>query len=469
MPEEGNLGEKRAKDGQAETPHRPTNGQPRWQEAIDLLASGQYKDAATLLEETEAAADANGDPDLTIVLQAAREICLAGNDFRAEVDHHEQAYQAATQREQQLRQHLQALLNIIAARMGLPGREVNISPSSSSAPGPPQDSEIPGLLQRLQSLLGRSPDGKSIERDGAAPQAEAPVPAPAEPELTVIHNFAAHTGSNNSGPDLASRPDSPPMGSDDRPSLTVYCLGPFQLYQDDEPIEEWPSGKGKSVLKYLVMHRRQPVAKEVLMDLFWPDSDPDAARNSLNVAIYGLRQALRKGRPHFHHVLFEDDRYLLNRDLHIWLDVEEFRQRLSAAQKLQQRGNMEAAIRLYGACEALYRGEFLAEDRYEEWAIPNRRSLQDDYLGLLEQLSRYYLQQEAYATCITVCEKMLAVEPCREDAHRQLMRAYSRQAQRYLALRQYHACREALERELGVEPGRRTAELYDKIRCREPI
>jgi DNA-binding SARP family transcriptional activator len=295
------------------------------------------------------------------------------------------------------------------------------------------------------------------------------LPGQKSPEPTAGYEFPLYSELNNFQPHVVSRPDQSAQASDDKPSLTVYCLGPFQLYQDEEPVEEWASGKGKSVFKYLVTHHHQPVAKEVLMDIFWPDSDPDAARNSLNVAIYGLRQALRKGRPRFHHVLFEDDRYLLNPDLHIWLDVEEFRQRLSTAQKLQQRGNMGAATRLYGACEALYRGEFLAEDRYEEWAIPYRRKLQDDYLGLLEQLSRYYLQQEAYATCIITCEKMLAVEPCREDAHRQLMRAYSRQGQRYLALRQYHACREVLDQELGVDPDRRTVELYEKSRRREPI
>lgn len=295
------------------------------------------------------------------------------------------------------------------------------------------------------------------------------VPGQKSPEPTVSQEFPLYSGLGNSQPHVVSRPGQSVQVSDDMPSLTVYCMGSFQLYQDEEPVDEWASGKGKSVFKYLVTHRQQPVAKEVLMDIFWPDSDPDAARNSLNVAIYGLRQALRKGRPHFHHVLFEDDRYLLNYDLHIWLDVDEFQHQLSAAQKLQQRGNMEAALRFYGACEALYRGEFLAEDRYEEWVIPYRRNLQDGYLRLLEQLSRYYLQQEAYANCITTCEKMLAVEPCREDAHRQLMRAYSRREQRYLALRQYHTCREALERELGVEPGQRTVELYEKIRRREPI
>ncbi|MFW6182965.1 MAG: AfsR/SARP family transcriptional regulator [Chloroflexota bacterium] len=453
-------------DGQVEPSRTSSDSETDWQEAMDLLASGQYKDAAAVLEKTEAVAEANGNHDLSIVLQAAREICLAGSDFHAEVNHHERAYQAATRRERQLRQHLQALLDIIGARMGAPGR---LNTPDSPAPPPQPDAVIPALLKRLQSLLGSSHQPNSQDERNQPFMPDPAAPEKPEPDGVQTRDSISGRARYSPLPALASRRAPSATGSDDGLSLTVYCLGSFELYQDDEPITQWPSGKGKSIFKYLVIHRRQPVAKEVLMDLFWPDSDPDAARNSLNVAIYGMRQALRERSPNFHHVLYEDDRYLLNRDLHIWVDMEEFRRRLDIARRLQQQNNVAAAIREFTLCEALYRGEFLAEDRYEDWVIPYRRKLQDDYLEVLEQLGRHSLKLKEYATCITICEKTLAVEPCREDAHRQLMCAYSHQSQRYLALRQYHECREALERELGVEPSQRTIDLYERIRRGESV
>jgi len=215
--------------------------------------------------------------------------------------------------------------------------------------------------------------------------------------------------------------------------------------------------------------RERPVAKEVLMELFWPNVHPDAARNNLNVAIYGLRQALRQTRPSFSHVLFQDDCYQLNPDLQIWVDVDEFMERFRTAQNLERRGELIAAIREYRAAEALYQGECLEEDRYEDWLIPYRQSLQDAYLSLLERLSRYSLDQADYAACATVCRKMLAVDPCCEQAHRRLMRCYSRQGQHYLALRQYHLCVETLKEELDVAPAPITTQLYDRIRRRERI
>jgi DNA-binding SARP family transcriptional activator len=250
----------------------------------------------------------------------------------------------------------------------------------------------------------------------------------------------------------------------DSPTLVVYCLGSFRVYQDDQPIQDWKSSKGKAIFKYFVVHRKVPVAKEVLMDLFWPDSTPDAARNNLNVAIYGLRQTLRQTRPGLSHISFQDDHYLLKPELQIWVDVEAFAEHFRMAQNLEQRGELALAIHEYRAAETLYQGEFLADDRYEDWPMPQRQRLETDYFSLLDRLSRYYLDQEDYDASATMCKKMLAVDPCREEAHRRLMRYYSQQNQRYLALRQYHLCIEALENELNVGPSQATMELYEQIR-----
>jgi DNA-binding SARP family transcriptional activator len=248
------------------------------------------------------------------------------------------------------------------------------------------------------------------------------------------------------------------------PSLVVYCLGPFRAYQDDQPVEDWPSSKGKCIFKYLITHRERPVAKEVLMDRFWPGAHPDAARNNLNVAIYSLRQVLRKARPSFSHVLFQDDCYLLNPELHIWLDYEAFSGHFSAAQALERRGDLASAMREYRAAEVLYEGEFLEEDRYEGWLMPQRQRLREDYLTLLDRLSHYYYDQDDDAGCVSACRKMLAVEPCCEEAHRRLMRCYSRRGQPYLALRQYHLSVMALKEDLDVPPSQATVSLYDRIR-----
>jgi DNA-binding SARP family transcriptional activator len=91
------------------------------------------------------------------------------------------------------------------------------------------------------------------------------------------------------------------------------------------------------------------------------------------------------------------------------------------------------------------------------------------YLDTLDRLSQIYFDQEQFATCIMVCQQLLVRDSCREDAHCRLMRCYSRQGQRYLALRQYQVCAEALRAELDVEPDAATTQLYERIRQHERV
>ena len=205
------------------------------------------------------------------------------------------------------------------------------------------------------------------------------------------------------------------------------------------------------------------------MDLFWTDADPDAARNNLNVSIYGLRQAFRNGDAEFSQVLYQNESYLLNPKLDVWLDVEEFWNHFHSAQRLERDGLLSEAVKEYHAAEALYQGEFLVEDRYEEWLLPLRRQLTRSYLELLERLSRYYYDNGEFTSCIAICRSMLTIDSCLEDTHRRLIRCHHFQGQKHLALRQYHRCVKSLREELEVAPAPSTEELYKKIRNHEAV
>ncbi len=205
------------------------------------------------------------------------------------------------------------------------------------------------------------------------------------------------------------------------------------------------------------------------MDIFWRDVSPEAARNSLNVAICGLRKSLKFNRSDFDHILFEDDQYLLNPSMKMWIDVEEFMQHYETGHVLERKGKLIDAIREYEIADDLYHGDFLKDDLYEDWTILRRDSLKENYLVILDRLSRYYLDQQRYTHSIHFCQKILAEDNWREDAHRRLMLCYSRLGQRNLALRQYDFCAQALTEELEVSPMRETVDLFNRIRREENV
>ena len=253
------------------------------------------------------------------------------------------------------------------------------------------------------------------------------------------------------------------------PCLTVYTLGAFRVYQDDQLVDDITSSKSWSILKYLLVNRQKPVSKEVLMDMFWPEAVPDAARNNLNVAIYHLRKTLRDGYHEFSHILYQDDHYLLNPEMAVWVDAEDFAKKYRQAQSCEKDGRFPQAIQLYHAAESVYQGEFLAEDRYEDWPLFLRQRYQTMYLKLLQRLSAYYYTEGEYNLSIRFSRLILLVDPCDEEAHQQIMRGYYRLGQHYLALRQYHQCAETLEKELSASPTPETNQLVCKIRSHEKI
>jgi DNA-binding SARP family transcriptional activator len=198
------------------------------------------------------------------------------------------------------------------------------------------------------------------------------------------------------------------------------------------------------------------------MDLFWPDADPETARNNLNVAIHAIRRALR-GVTDCPVILYRNGAYSIAPDMQIWLDVEEFERLVNAGQRVESR-NQSAAVSEYESAISIYQGDFLEDTPYEGWTVLTRESLRMAYLNTLDSVSRIYFSQQRYAACIMACQHILERDRCREDAHCMLMRCYNRQGQDHMALRQYQACMEALRLELDVAPAPTTTRLYQQIR-----
>jgi DNA-binding SARP family transcriptional activator len=149
--------------------------------------------------------------------------------------------------------------------------------------------------------------------------------------------------------------------------------------------------------------------------------------------------------------------------LSVWIDVEEFQTHFQSGRRLEAAGQLGAAMIEYSTAAGLYQGDFLEEDLYDDWPRPQREQLRTTYLDMADRLSEYHHQQGEYPTTIALCQKILTLDNCVEEAHRRLMRCYLAQGQRHLAIRQYHTCVQALAEELGVPPADETRSLYASI------
>ena len=254
--------------------------------------------------------------------------------------------------------------------------------------------------------------------------------------------------------------------ADLQPKLSAHLLGSFRISLNDQLLSDQINGRGQAIFKFLLFHHGQEQHREVLMDTFWPEGSPKAARNNLNVVLHNLRQVFRTVADDFSVIEFHNCAYRFNSDLQLWLDVDAFEQHIQAGLRYEQSEALELAINAYEIGIDLYQDDFLLDDPYEEWALAPRERLRIAYLSALGHLSQIYFTQEQCAACIALCQRILARDNCREDTHCLLMRCYSRLGQRSLALRQYRACTEALQSELGVSPEYETQKLVERIRSR---
>lgn len=255
-----------------------------------------------------------------------------------------------------------------------------------------------------------------------------------------------------------------PSAPSGAPRLEVTAFGPTVIRAGGRVID--PPRRSRLVLQYLVAHRGRPVAREVLLETFWPGSSPAAARNSLNVAVTLLRRALRPAYGDHPVVVFRDESYRLDPDLDVWVDREEFDRLVRRGAERRRAGDHAEAVRVLGAARALYRGPLFEDEPYEEWIVTMRRALAADHLAMLTDLGESLAALGARQESAEALRAVLAIEPEREDVHRRLMELHAAEGRGYLALRQFEACRDALRRSLGVEPGPETHAARERILMR---
>ncbi len=255
------------------------------------------------------------------------------------------------------------------------------------------------------------------------------------------------------------------------PRLTISLLGPLRVTLDGEPVTGFATDKARALLAYLAVKVDHPHRRDALAGLLWPDQPQRKARQNLRQALSHLRQALGDQDDAAPFLLTSRETIQFNPTCDHWLDVATF-----AAQVEDCRGHRHRRLETCLPClrrmermVELYRGDFLEQfflsdsDLFEEWALLKREWLRRKVAQALSLLANYHERRGEYERAREYARRQVALEPWREEAHRQLMRLLTLDGQRSAALAQYETCRRALVEELDVEPTDETVALYERI------
>jgi predicted ATPase len=158
-----------------------------------------------------------------------------------------------------------------------------------------------------------------------------------------------------------------------RGEVSIKLLGGFAATVAGEPLEDtrWRLRKGRDLVKMLGLAPGHRMHREQLMDVLWPEREPLAAANNLNQVVHAARRVLGAGAIEVRDELVR---------LHAAVDVDEFERGAAHARKARSPGAYRAAL-------AVYAGELLPENRYDDWAAGRREELEDLHRELEQELA----------------------------------------------------------------------------------
>ncbi|HVK06781.1 MAG TPA: NB-ARC domain-containing protein [Armatimonadaceae bacterium] len=159
-----------------------------------------------------------------------------------------------------------------------------------------------------------------------------------------------------------------------------------------EPVRRFRTQKHGLLLAYLALYPRRAHTREELVELFWPDSDPEAARASLRSALAALRRHLPTDAPSGggDAGMPTPEIFLKTNREAVQLDPEVVTADVTRFEKLLERASDAGLTRaqrdvLLRRAAGLYAGPLLP-GVYEDWALTERERLEAVWEELKERL-----------------------------------------------------------------------------------
>jgi LuxR family maltose regulon positive regulatory protein len=236
--------------------------------------------------------------------------------------------------------------------------------------------------------------------------------------------------------------------------LDLAVLGPTALRRDDRPVDHphWRRERVRALL--LLLLARGGGTREELAGALWPDLDTPSALRNLRVTLSYLLAVLEPDRPDGAPSFFvraEGPSLRLVTDGWLSVDSHAFDGLVDRAREAERLGEPSAALDLYRRALRLYRGAYLVDAGYEEWALPHRDRLAARFVAAAVRAGELTLAGGDPDEALRLAGRAVEAEPWSEGAHRLSVAAHLARGDRAAARRAMQTCLRQLD-DLGVPP-----------------
>ena len=253
-----------------------------------------------------------------------------------------------------------------------------------------------------------------------------------------------------------------PFNANEEADFSICFLKTFQLFHKGERLDLPGGARQRSLLAYLFFQGQNLVHRDKIIQQFWPDHDPDCAKNNLNVAICNLRRYLEQFTRE-EVICFQNGYFFLNQHLLIQRDIDNFLQAYQQGRAADSRGQAQVAAKWFQTAAQLG-SEFLEEFMQEDWTRQPREEFTEKLFHAQDKLSSHQIKCKSYETALTTLRHMLYKDDCLESVHNKIMNCYLALGKNEKAVRQYQDCERILLEKLKMRPTAETETLYHAAR-----
>ncbi|GAK13137.1 response regulator [Geomicrobium sp. JCM 19039] len=230
------------------------------------------------------------------------------------------------------------------------------------------------------------------------------------------------------------------IGVSSTPITSISCFNALVFMSYTQPISvKWRTKKAKEIFLYLLHAKGTSVKKDTLLDLYWPDQDPQKSYALLYSTVYQIRKTLSLVSSQIK-VINEEESYRLFTE-NIKLDVYDWEERFFSLPS-----SLEENIRQYEKLFYDYTGDYLNEEGYL-WAESTRLSLRKKWHILGTQLGEYFLKKDRITEAVTIYLRIQDVDPYFTESYTALMRLYELLEDSESVKHQYNQLRNVLSEE----------------------
>jgi DNA-binding SARP family transcriptional activator len=233
-----------------------------------------------------------------------------------------------------------------------------------------------------------------------------------------------------------------PTAHEEEVGLALRCLGVFRVFRDGHPVSAtaWQSKKARTLLKILVARRGRSTPRAMVMEALWPDEDPDRLANRLSVALATVRTVLDPDRRYAPDQYVAADKDAMRLDLEqVAVDVEDFLIGADHGLSLVQQGRADEGAAVLADAVAMYVGDFLEEDAYEDWAQELREEARATYIGVVRRLAEVSVGAGHHDAAVGFYLRIVAKDAWDEEAHLGIVSSLEAAGRHGEARRRYRA------------------------------